>query len=75
VLLESGELKIAGRMQHRAALVRELVDVQMTRVGLGMRIGADRAGQHDDLVIAVALAAWKGRQKRMMNGFGQVRIV
>lgn len=75
VLLESGELKIAGKMKHRASLVRELVDVQMTRAGMGMSIGADRAGQHDDLAIAVALAVWKGKQKRRVNGFGSVRIV
>jgi hypothetical protein len=74
VLLESGELKIAGKMKHRASLVRELVDVQMTRSGMGMRIGADRAGQHDDLVIAVALAVWKGKQKRPMNRLGTTRL-
>ncbi len=69
--LESGELTIARSMREAGALVRELIDVKMK----GNRIGADAAGQHDDLVIAVALAVWKGRQpKKRMNFSGNQRL-
>jgi hypothetical protein len=31
-------------------------------------------GEHDDLVIALALACWKGRRVVKMNNLGPVRI-
>jgi hypothetical protein len=62
--LEKGELRIARRMGDVMTLVRELVDVQIS----GTRIGAARAGEHDDLVIALALACWRARRPR--NGYG-----
>ncbi len=58
--LENGEVKIARRMREAGALVRELTDVRAS----GARMAAEGTGQHDDLVIAVALAMWKGRQKK-----------
>jgi hypothetical protein len=74
VLLEAGELKIPRRLGEAGALVRELSAVEMRRrPGGGMRIGADRAGEHDDLVMAVALACWKAKQKE--NSFGPRRLV
>jgi hypothetical protein len=39
------------------------------------RVGAERAGEHDDLVIALALACWKARRPVKFNSFGKVRIV
>jgi hypothetical protein len=69
--LEDGTLRIARRMRDVGALVRELVDVKVT----GSRIGAEGAGQHDDLVIAVALAVWKGRQKKKPSVFGTQRLI
>jgi hypothetical protein len=57
VLLEKGELKIARRMKETGSLVRELTDVRLTTGHGGrLRMGADRSGQHDDLVMALALA-------------------
>jgi hypothetical protein len=55
--------------------VRELIDVRVTAgLGLGkVRIGADGNGQHDDLVIALALACWRAR--RRVNGFGTQRLI
>ena len=38
-----------------------------------VRIGADGCGEHDDLVIAVALAAWRARRRE--NQFGTFRLV
>jgi len=60
-LLEKGELGIARGMRETATLVRELTDVRVRYRGSGrVRLGADGAGEHDDLVIAVALACWAG---------------
>ena len=73
VLLESGELRIPRRLPESATLVRELSEVEMRhRPGGGLRIGADGAGEHDDLVIAVALACWRAMRKE--NGFGTQRL-
>jgi hypothetical protein len=66
--LEKGEMKIARRMSEVRTLVRELMDVRIS----GERIGADRAGEHDDLVIALALACWKARRQR--SGYGAGRL-
>jgi hypothetical protein len=73
VLLERGELKIAAGLREAGTLVRELTDVRMTPGNRGgVRMGADGFGEHDDLVIALALACW--RAKRPMNGFGTRRL-
>ena len=62
VMLEEGELRIAGRLPNRGMLVEEL---------MGLRVGKTRSGQerfgasgrvHDDLVIAVSLACWAARR-------------
>jgi hypothetical protein len=65
VLLETGKLKI-GKLKETGRLVKELVDVRMSMSGAGrVRMGAEGYGEHDDLVIALALACWraKGRQQ------------
>ena len=41
--------------------------------GRRVRMGADGPGEHDDLVMAVALACW--RAKRKENSFGTRRLV
>jgi len=61
--LEKGELRIARGMRHTNTLVQEFMDVRVKVRGSGaMRLGADGFGQHDDLVLAVALACWAGRR-------------
>ena len=61
--LENGELKIAARMKEAGTLKRELLDVRMSRRENGqIRLGADEYGQHDDLVIALALAVWRAKR-------------
>ena len=72
--LEKGELRIARHMKEVGALVRELIDVRvMAGLGTGkVRIGADGSGQHDDLVIALALACWRARWAE--NGYGRERL-
>jgi hypothetical protein len=63
VLLEKGELRIARGMRDTPALIRELMDMRASTRS------ADGQGQHDDLVIAVALACW--RAKWVKNQVGQ----
>jgi hypothetical protein len=73
--LEKGELRIAQSLREADALVEELVSVRKTaREGGRERVGAERAGEHDDLVIALALACWKGRRVVKMNNLGPVRL-
>jgi hypothetical protein len=74
VALDNGELRIARGMREAGALVRELVNVRRWEgVGTGrMRIGAEGYGEHDDLVIALALACWRAR--RSENGEKGVRL-
>ena len=66
--LERGELKIARKITEVRTLVRELIDVRVS----GVRIGADGAGEHDDLVIALALACWKARSQKSLYGAGRI---
>jgi len=64
VLLETRKLSI-GKLKEGARLVRELSDVRMRVSASGhARLGAEGSGEHDDLVIALALACWsaKGRE-------------
>ena len=73
VLLDRGELRIARSLGHTSALLKELVDVKAILSNGGhLRMGADGAGQHDDLVIALALACWRARRKQI--GFGPRRL-
>jgi hypothetical protein len=68
--IEKGELRVARRLEDAGALVKELLTVRVREgSGLGrLRIGADGYGEHDDLVMAVALACWRARRRE--NGFG-----
>ena len=73
VLLERGELRIAKALLEAGSLVRELLDMRITMAGNGrVRLGADGFGEHDDLVIAVALSCWRAR--RMQIGMGTSRL-
>jgi len=74
VMLEAGELKIPLQLAEAGTLVRELSQVEMRhKAGGALRMGADGAGEHDDLVIAVALACWRGKKKEI--GFGTQRLI
>ena len=73
VLLERGELKLAKGLRELGPLLRELTDVRSTAgVGGRVRQGADGCGEHDDLVIALALACWRAKRPRI--GFGAGRL-
>jgi hypothetical protein len=65
VALESGELRIAKGLKESGALVQELVDMRVAVRATGrVRMGAEGAGEHDDLVIAVGLAVWLARRPK-----------
>jgi hypothetical protein len=73
VALEKEELKVAHGLRELGALMRELTDVRSAPGISGrVRLGADGCGEHDDLVIALALACW--RAKRGQIGFGEGRL-
>ncbi len=73
VLLEQGELKIVRRMNGVGSLVKELTDMRMRRGHTGKaKMGAEGYGEHDDLVIALALACWSANRKK--SGFGTQRL-
>ncbi len=63
VLLEQGRLKIARNTRETERLVRELESIT----------ASGESGEHDDLVIAVALACW--RAKRASGIFGTHRLL
>jgi hypothetical protein len=62
-LLETKRLRIADRMREAGTLGRELLDIKSARRASGrLKVGAEGAGEHDDLALAVALAVWVGRR-------------
>jgi hypothetical protein len=62
-LFEREQLRISRRLRESGRLVRELLDMRTARGKSGrVRVGADGAGEHDDLALAVALAVWPGRR-------------
>ena len=66
VMLEERKLRIAGGMAEVSTLVREMQEMRV-RVGPSGReqYAARGKGEHDDLVMAVALAAWWLERRRL----------
>ena len=59
VLMQSRRLRIARQLHEAAVLVRELQQFQVKITQAAHEtFGVWREGQHDDLVLAVALACW-----------------
>ena len=72
VALEQGILRVPRELSDAGALARELLSVRVRSGfgGRGLKAGADGYGEHDDLVIAVALACWRaGRRKNHLLPF------
>ena len=73
VLFQSGRIKVAGSLKEGETLLREL---QNFRAKINISTGHDsyeawRESDHDDLVLAVALAAWyaaRGARPRPYGG-------
>ena len=73
-VIQKREIRIAKGLKETLPLVRELLDVRSTRRASGrVRLGAGWGGEHDDLVIAVALGCWMGCRPTI--GYGEGRIV
>jgi hypothetical protein len=73
--LDEGELRIARGIEGVGALVKELMNVRMSARGMGrVRVGADGTGEHDDLVVALALAVWRARPRATVR-FGDRRLI
>jgi hypothetical protein len=63
VLLQTGRLKIARTLPHAALLARELVNFRSRVTPQTSESQLDwREGVNDDLVLALAIAAWKAEQ-------------
>jgi hypothetical protein len=62
-MLETGELEVVRGLEEGEHLVQELREVRV-KVSLGGHesFEAWRNGAHDDLVLAVALACWRGKR-------------
>jgi hypothetical protein len=61
VLLQSRRLRVAPALPESAMLAKELAGFQLKVSGsTEMEMDAWRRGAHDDLVLAVAVAAWLG---------------
>lgn len=63
VLLQSERLKVAPN-QLRETLVTEMLNFRVTITEAANDTYGGRSGAHDDIVLAVALAAWKAEQYR-----------
>lgn len=64
--LEKGELRVAPQLREAGALAREMLSVRVRSgfaAGRG-KVGADGNGEHDDLVVALALACWRARRRQ-----------
>lgn len=63
VLLQSSRLEVAPHAL-RETLIQELLNFQVTVNDNANDIYASRAGTHDDIVLAVALACWNGEHNK-----------
>jgi hypothetical protein len=62
VLLESGRLRISQRLPEAKTLMDELLNMRVKISDAGNdAYGAWRSGEHDDMVLALALAVWRAR--------------
>ena len=68
MLLQSGPLRIAAGLPEAATLMAELQAFRVTtNPGGHDSNGASRERDHDDLVLALALACWTGEHDRPPN--------
>ncbi len=58
-LLHQGQLKIQKELSEAETLVRELQDFRVEFTATGHLTFNARAGKHDDLVLALAIAVWR----------------
>jgi hypothetical protein len=74
-MLHSGVLRFAAALTEAGAMREELLDFRRHLGAAGRATYAARTGKHDDLVLAVAIAAWwAGRSPGSPAGMGYWRI-
>jgi hypothetical protein len=62
--MHTGELRIAKDLRESPALESELKDFRRHVSNAGRYSFSARSGQHDDLVLAVAIALWRATKKK-----------
>jgi len=68
VLLQSRRLEVAGTLAEAPTLVKELTNFKMkVKLASDVMLTDWREGVHDDLVLAVAIAAWQGERYRELR--------
>jgi hypothetical protein len=71
VLLQSHRLIVASSLPYAALLMNELVNFKLKQPPKSDEIADWREAPHDDLVLAVAMAVWKGEREclpMVLNG-------
>jgi hypothetical protein len=64
VSLQGGALRISSHLPHAATLARELTEMRRKLSSAGHdSYGVWRDGEHDDLVLALALAVWQAERR------------
>jgi hypothetical protein len=58
LMIQNRELKIAQGMAEGQALLKEMANMRVSVTSGGREKFGARSGEHDDLVLAVALAVW-----------------
>jgi hypothetical protein len=71
-LLHEGRLKIHRDLAEAAELVREFQDFRVEFAAGGAITFNARSGRHDDLVLALAIAAWRAYGSGPSDGFFQL---
>jgi hypothetical protein len=70
ILLQTRTLKIDSRLPEAAVLAKELSNYKVkVTASLNETFNADRDSDHDDLVIALALACWRANEGDPMEGY------
>ncbi len=71
VMFEKQEMRIAGNVPESGNFLRELAGMRVKLSASGHdSYGTRRRGEHDDLVLAVAIACWWARRPKQCNWFG-----
>ena len=65
IMLDQRLLAIAGGLPNRARLVEELMEMNVKPTRHQTEATGAEGKHHDDLVLAVALAAWAARKRSM----------
>lgn len=62
VMFEKGEVRIAGNVPEQGKFLKELMGMRVKVSAAGRdSYGSRREGEHDDLVLAVAMACWRAK--------------